>query len=149
MINFTDLSTTQLRNIIAIKEQIEELQSRLDSIVSGNGYPSSTIAGKRRRRMSAAGRARIVAAVKARWARYNRKSGSKAGKKGSRRLSAAGRAAIIAGVKARWARAKGTAATATARKKRDGRSSPAVRAKLAAAARARWARAKAAGKTAL
>jgi hypothetical protein len=122
MINFTDLSTTQLKNIIAIKEQIEELQSRLDSIVSGNGYPSSTIVGKRRRRMSAAGRARIVAAVKARWARYKRKSGSSA---------------------------KGASAKMKMRKKRDRRSSPAVRARLAAAAKARWARAKAAGKSTL
>jgi hypothetical protein len=148
MTKITDLTTTQLNNIISIKEQIEELQGQLDSIASGNGSPKSTTVVKRRR-MSRAGRARIIAAVKARWARFKGKTGSKIAKKVKRRLSAAGRAAIIAATKARWARVKGTTGTAKAAKKRDGRSSPAVRAKLAAAARARWAKVKAAGKSAL
>jgi hypothetical protein len=149
MTNITDLTTSQLNSIIAIKEQIEKLQGQLDSIAAGNDSPIPVIAAKRRRRMSRAGRARIIAAVKARWAKVKRKAKSKPAKKGKRRLSAAGRAAIIAGTKARWARVKGTTAAPKAAKKADRRSSPAVRAKLAAAAKARWAKVKAEGKTSL
>jgi hypothetical protein len=120
MINVTDLSANELKKIIVVKEQISELQSELDSIVSGNGHPMATIGARRRRRMSRAGRARIVAAVKARWARFKRGAGSKPAQKGK-----------------------------SAPRRADRRSSPAVRARLAAAARARWAKAKAAGKNAL
>jgi hypothetical protein len=148
MINLTDLTTSQLNNIIAIKEKIEMLQSQIESIADGGETPISSKARKTRRGMSAAGRARIAAAQRARWAKLKGK-GAKAAKKGKRRLSAAGRAAIIAGAKARWAKAKGKAATAKAAKKKDRRSSPAVRAKLAAAAKARWAKAKAEGKMTL
>ena len=57
--------------------------------------------------MSAAGRARIAAAAKARWAAYRGKKGTPApAKKATRKMSAAGRAAIAAAAKARWARAK-------------------------------------------
>jgi hypothetical protein len=149
MTNITDLTTGQLNSIIALKEQIEELQSRIDSIAAGGDFPIPVIATKRRRRMSRGGKARIVAAVKARWAKYNKKAKSKPAKKGKRRLSAAGRAAIIAGTKARWARVKGKTATPKGAKKKDRRSSPAVRAKLAEAARARWAKVKAEGKKTL
>lgn len=61
--------------------------------------------------MSAAGKARIAAAARARWARYNaEKAGvspqfSKA-KSPRRRMSAAARAKIAAAAKARWAKAK-------------------------------------------
>ena len=149
MTKLTDLTTSQLNSIIAIKEQIESLQGRLDSIAAGSDSPTPAIVGKRRRRMSRAGRARIIAAVKARWAKVKRNFKSKLAKKGKRRLSAAGRAAIIAGAKARWARVRGATATPKLVKKNDRRSSPAVRAKLAAAAKARWARVKAEGKTTL
>lgn len=136
--NITDLTTAQLQQILAIKEQIEELQSQIGSIARGGEIPSpANPKVRRKRRMSRAGRARIAAAQKARWAKIKGKT-----KKGKRRLSAAGRAAIIAGIKARWAKVK-------AAKKKDRRSSPAVRAKLAAAARARWAKVRAAGKTRL
>ena len=149
MTKIADLTTSQLNRIIAIKEQIETLQGQLDSIAAGSDSPMPVIAAKRRRRMSRAGRARIIAAVNARWAKFKKMAKSKPAKKGKRRLSAAGRAAIIAGTKARWARVKGTAAAPKAAKKRDRRSSPAVRAKLAAAARARWAKVKAEGKKSL
>jgi hypothetical protein len=149
MTKFTDLTTSQLNSIIAIKEQIENLQGQLDAIAAGSDAPAPMVAGKRRRRMSRAGRARIIAAVKARWAKVKRNSKSKPARKGKRRLSAAGRAAIIAGAKARWAKLKGAKVTPQVAKMNDRRSSPAVRAKLAAAAKARWARVKAEGKTTL
>jgi hypothetical protein len=105
----------QLHRIIAIKAQIETLQGQIDTIIAGgNGgdFPIPMIAAerRRRRRMSAAGRARISAAAKARWAkiRGNAATVAKPAKKGKRRLSPAGRAAIVAATKARWARVKGT-----------------------------------------
>jgi hypothetical protein len=37
MTNLKDLTTNQLKSIIAIKEQIEALQGQIDSIVAGRG----------------------------------------------------------------------------------------------------------------
>jgi hypothetical protein len=137
MTNLKYLTTIQLREIIAIMEQIEKLQNQMDSIVGGGEIPiKATVEAPKKRRMSRAGRAAIAAAARARWARVKGKG------KGKRRLSAAGRAAIIAATKASWAKVK-------AAKKKDRRSSPAVRAKLAAAARARWRKARAEGRTRL
>jgi hypothetical protein len=146
-----DLTTSQLHRIIAIKEQIEALQGKLATIAGDGGeFPRPFPGDKPRKgRRSAAVRAKMAAAQKARWARIKGNADSKPAKQAKRRLSAAGRAAIIAGAKARWARVNGTKATAKAAKKADRRSSPAVRAKLAAAARARWAKVRAAGKTRL
>ena len=57
--------------------------------------------------MSAAGRARIVAAQKARWAKVKgKKSPPKTVKKAKRKMSAAARAKISAVAKKRWAKAK-------------------------------------------
>jgi len=150
MTNLKNLTTSQLNGIIAIKEQIEALQSQIDSIAAGRDFPVPFIAGEapKKRRRSAAIRARMAAAQRARWAKI-KGTGARPAKKGKRRLSAAGRAAIIAGTKARWARVKGKEATPKPAKKKDRRSSPAVRAKLAAAAKARWARVRAEGKTTL
>jgi hypothetical protein len=151
MTNLHDLTTSQLHRIIAIKEQIETLQGELESIAGDGGeIPSPFPENKpRKRRRSAAVRAKMAAAQRARWAKIKGEADSKPAKKGKRRLSAAGRAAIIAATKARWAKVQGATATPKAAKKKDRRSSPAVRAKLAAAARARWAKVRAAGKTSL
>jgi len=69
--------------------------------------------------MSAAGRARIAAAKKARWAKAHAVNEStetpqiatKAGRKAKRKMSAAGRAAIAAAAKARWAKVKAAGRT--------------------------------------
>jgi len=154
MTNISNLTTTQLRQIISIKEQIEALQSQIDSIAAGGGgeipIPSAAEAptpAKRKYHMSAAHKRKLIKALararKIRWAKANGMP-----RKGKRRISAAGRAAMSAAGKARWAKVKGTSATPKPARK-DRRSSPAVRAKLAAAAKARWARVKAEGKTKL
>jgi hypothetical protein len=117
--NITELTTSQLRQIFAIKEQIEALQGQLDSIAGGGEVPTPSALeapapAKRKYHMSAAHRRKLIKALararKIRWARV------KAAKKG---------------------------------KKKDWRSRPAVRAKLSAAAKARWAKARAEGKTRL
>ena len=53
--------------------------------------------------MSAAGRARIAAAARARWAKLK---GTKSMPKQKRKMSAAGRARIAAAARERWKRAK-------------------------------------------
>jgi hypothetical protein len=70
MTNLTDLTTGQLRHIIAIKEQIEKLQGQIDSIAADGEIPSpSAVKVPKKRRMSAAARARIAAGARARWAK--------------------------------------------------------------------------------
>jgi hypothetical protein len=110
MTKLTDLTTSQLNHIIAIKEQIEALQAQMDSITAGGGeipipFTEAPAPTRRKYHMTAAHKRKLIKALararKIRWAKA-----SKRAKKGKRRLSAAGRAAIIAGTKARWARVK-------------------------------------------
>jgi hypothetical protein len=133
MSNINDLTVAQLRRAVSIREEIESLQEQLESLIGGS---SSVSAPKRRgpgrrpkavaategneedaprkRRMSAAGRARIAAAARARWAKFRGTSAkpakaakeAKAGKAPKRRFNAAARAKLSAAAKARWAKAK-------------------------------------------
>ncbi|MGO8837563.1 MAG: hypothetical protein ACLQAH_05255 [Limisphaerales bacterium] len=100
----TNLSAGQLRRAADIKDKIEALQRKLARLV---GSANDVAAPRKRRKMSAAGRARIGAAVRARWAKVKgRKSATKPVKKAKRKMSAAGRAKIAAAAKARWKKAK-------------------------------------------
>jgi hypothetical protein len=105
MTNLKDLTTNQLHQIIAIKEQIEKLQSQIDSIAGGEIPVPFAMKAPKKRRMSAAGRARMAAAARARWARVKAAKGGAAPKK-RRKMSAAAKAKIAAAAKARWARVK-------------------------------------------
>ena len=63
------LSVAQLKKAAAIKERIETLERELTSVL---GIPEPLTVGghiRRRRKMSAAARAKIAAAAKARWAK--------------------------------------------------------------------------------
>lgn len=104
MNNLLSLSTKQLRRAADLKEQIEALNNELASIL---GAPASTPTRARKRRgMSAARRAAVAAAQKARWAKIKKtKPAAKAPTK-RRKMSAAGRARISAAAKARWLQAK-------------------------------------------
>jgi hypothetical protein len=140
--NITNLTTTQLNQIIAIKEQIEALQGQIESIAAGAGVSAAPDQPAGARKMSRSEAARI--AVTARWARVRAARAEGAPKK--RHISAAHRRKLVKALakarKIRWANLK-------AAKKKDRRSSPAVRAKLSAAAKARWARVRAEGNTTL
>jgi hypothetical protein len=105
MANFTPI---QLRKAADLQEKIAQLQSNLAAIL-GREVEATPVAKPARKKggMSAAGRARIAAAQKARWAK------AKAGmapvaiqpaKKKTHKMSAAGRAKIAAVQKARWAK---------------------------------------------
>jgi len=66
----TTLSVKDLKQAVAIRERIDGLQRDLDRITGAQAAPVRNGAPRRRmRRMSAAARARISAAMKARWAR--------------------------------------------------------------------------------
>src|SRR5438093_8325614 len=94
-----NLSIQQLRRAVAIKEQIAALETDLSQIL---GVPSSvTSVGNRRGRQkrSAAVRARMAAAQKARWAKRNGKPTSRTAKTAKRKMSAK----LAAAARARWA----------------------------------------------
>src|SRR6266566_5526726 len=67
----TRLSVKDLKQAVAIRERIDALQRDLDRITGAQAAPVKNGAPRRRqkRKMSAAARARISAAMKARWAR--------------------------------------------------------------------------------
>ena len=69
MSSITDLSAQQLRRAAAIKEQIQSLENELGRIFDSPTKSVVVAAPKKRRKMSAAGRAKISAAAKARWAK--------------------------------------------------------------------------------
>jgi hypothetical protein len=111
MSNILSLSAAQLKRAAALKEQIDTLGQQLSELLgspASNGVATSA-AKPARKKISAAGIARIKAAQKARWAKVNAgkpaKATVKAGAK-KRKMSAEGRARIVAAVKARWAKVK-------------------------------------------
>ena len=127
--SFLDLSIATIEKALVIRKQIEALQGSLIEILGGKVLAASFEAPvtrvapvtKGRRTMSAAGRARVAAAQRARWAK-------------TRAASAPAQFAT---------KATGTTKAAKApRKKRT--MSPEARARIAAAQRARWAKQKAA-----
>lgn len=134
MINATP---KQLRKAAKIQERIQSLQKELGQLLGGSDETAAIEAPRKRRKVSAAGRARMRAAQKARWARIK-------GTAPKKKISAQGLANIRAAQKARWAKVK-AGKVQTPKKK----FTAAGRAALAAAARARWAKVKAAGKTRL
>ena len=119
-----NLTSAQLRRIISIREEMERLETVLNDIVGDNRTaPIQSAAKPAKRRISAAGRARIAAGARARWAKI------RAAKRGKRT--------------ARTAKSAGTAG------KPKRRVSAATKAKLRAVAKARWAKVKASGKARL
>ena len=125
----------QLQRGLQLSEQIAALEAELAALFSGSPAPKAVAAvaapvakapaAVKKGGMSAAGRARIVAAQKARWAKI------RAGKAPAPKAPAAKAPAAPAA----------KAAKVTGKKKRV--VSPEVKAKLAAAMKARWAAAKA------
>lgn len=100
-----NLTPSQLRHAADLKEKIEALQLQLDSLHGdSDSGAAATPAGRGRRKISAAGIARIRAAQKLRWAKAKGKTAAgKPGKRGPRKMSAAARAKIAAAQKKRWA----------------------------------------------
>lgn len=73
MTNINDVTVPQLRKVISIRKQIDALEAKLAKLTgkaSGNSAknPADAFdAPKKRRKMSAAGRAKMAAAARKRW----------------------------------------------------------------------------------
>jgi hypothetical protein len=104
------LTTTQLRHAADLKEKIDALNKELASIL---GAPAPLVAkAPKKGKMSAAGRARIAAAQKARWAKIKgAKPAAKTPAKKRKKMSAAAKAKLSAMAKARWAKVKASGKT--------------------------------------
>jgi len=104
-ISLSSLTTTQLRRAADLKEKIEALNQELTSILGGSGSVSAK-ATKKKGGMSAAGRAAVAAAQRARWAKL--KAAKPAGKAPAKKskMTPSARAKIAAAQKARWAKVK-------------------------------------------
>lgn len=106
MNSIAHLSAQQLRRAADIQDKISALQDELARYLGGS--TSSRGPGRPRKSgMSAAGRARIAAAQRARWAKVRAGKGSASrAPRGKRTMSSAARAKIAAAARARWAKAK-------------------------------------------
>jgi hypothetical protein len=96
-----DISLKSLEEALSMRRQIAMLEKRLDSLLGASPSTTSTRIGKRR--MTAQARAKIAAAMRARWAK--RKGGPTAAKAVKRKggITAAGRKRLSQLMKARWA----------------------------------------------
>ena len=104
------LSLVQLKRAVQIREQIELMTTELNQILGSspliytNGQNHNDRKNDVKRNLSSSARARIAAAQRLRWARYNATKPAKPVVSHKNRLSPAGRAKVAAAVKARWAR---------------------------------------------
>lgn len=69
MKNLLSLTSAQLKRAAAIKEKIASLEKELNSLLGGSTAKAKTTLPAKKRKMSAAGRAAIIKAQKARWAK--------------------------------------------------------------------------------
>ena len=121
MSDFSSLTSAQLRRAADIQEQIEVLNGQLAVILNGNGAAnalkipsalgSEPVKTRKKYKLSAEGRAKKVAAQKARWAKAKvspePSENTEAGpKKKRKKMSAASKAKIAAAAKARWAKVR-------------------------------------------
>jgi hypothetical protein len=103
-VQLLSLTSVQLRRAAGFKEKIDALTKELASLLGASASVSAK-APKRGNKMSAAGRAKIVAAQKARWAKLKAAKPAKLPKK-RKKMSATAKAKISAAAKARWAKVK-------------------------------------------
>jgi hypothetical protein len=96
-------------NLSAVAKQLKQERDRVERQLHGLNAALVAFANvyggaKPRRKMSAAARARISAAQKARWAKQSGRAGTKA----KRHVSVASRRKMAAAQRARWAKVKAT-----------------------------------------
>jgi len=113
--NISSLSSSQLRQAANLKDKIVALEKQLAGI-TGAKTPAKAAKPAKKKGMSAAGKARISAAAKLRWAKVKAaktKTAPKAVKPVAAKpakkkfvMSAAAKAKISAAAKARWAAKK-------------------------------------------
>lgn len=110
MDQFTNLTPQQLRRAADVKERINALEKELSQLLgtaAPASAPAAATAAPKRKKISAAGIARIRAAQKARWAAIKKsKAPGKPARKKKRNVTPAGRARLAALARARWAKVK-------------------------------------------
>ncbi len=107
--SITSLTPSQLRKAASLKEKIGTLEKQLAQLEGTKAAPAPVSKPARKKGgMSAAGKARIAAAQKARWAKIKAAApkAKPAAKKKKINISPAGIARIKAAQKARWAKIK-------------------------------------------
>ena len=145
-----DISVKELQEAISIRQQIDNLQRRLSSLLRGAPQrPTGPTAPGRY--FSPATRAKLAAAARARWAR-TRGTGGAAPARRKGQLTPAGRRRLSELMKARWAarrKAGGTQKGSLMRRRlmrsRKGALTPAGRKRLSELMKARWAARRKAG----
>jgi hypothetical protein len=104
-----DISLNSLEQALSVRRQIDTLEKRFAALL-GRTMSSDSTTGKGRRHVSAATRAKIAAAARARWARTRRSQTASVPAKKKGGLTPAGRRKLSQLMKARWAaRRKATA----------------------------------------
>jgi|ERR1043166_2687921 hypothetical protein len=96
------LPLAHLKKIVQIREKLESLNTQLNSVLGGRTSVGRRIPQKRK--MSAAGRARIAAGAKARWAKVKAGTSTEGKIRRKKTVSSAARAKLSAIAKARWAK---------------------------------------------
>jgi hypothetical protein len=100
----SEMITAAIAGYEAQKTRIEDRIAEIQALLTGRSARKASAPdtpGRKRRKMSAAGRKAIAEAQRKRWAA--KKAAPAAAPKKKRRLSAAGRKAIIDATKKRWA----------------------------------------------
>jgi len=75
MNSLTNVTAGQLRQAANLKEKIDELLRQLDRLLGGSA-PAAAGPARRKRKISADGRARITTAARARWDKLKEKRGA-------------------------------------------------------------------------
>ena len=108
--SIANLTPSQLRQAADLIEKIAALEKQLSAITGTQTAPVQNSKPAKKKGMSAAGRAKVAAAQKARWAKINAAKGKSAviAKPAKKKfvMSAAAKAKISAAAKARWAAKK-------------------------------------------
>jgi hypothetical protein len=138
-----DISVKDLQEAISIRQQIDNLQRRLSSILRGAPQRQTAPAASRRY-FSPATRAKLSAAAKARWAK-TRGAGGAAPAKRKGQLTPAGRRKLSQLMKARWAARRKAGGTQKASSRKKGTLTAAGRKRLSELMKARWAARRKAG----
>jgi hypothetical protein len=110
MSSIINITPQQLRRAADLKEKMDALETELNSILGSPAQMSDGAVVRKRRKMSRAGRARIAAAARARWAKIKAGRPSPA-RKPKKRMSAAAKARLAAIARARWRKAKAAGKT--------------------------------------
>jgi hypothetical protein len=153
-----DISVKDLQEAVSIRQQIDNLQRRLSSLLRGapqtaTAPAASTASG--RRFFSPSTRAKLAAAARARWARRRgtttpapakgRGTTTPAPAKGRGQLTPAGRRKLSQLMKARWAARRKAGGKQTVSTRKKGVLTPAGRKRLSELMKARWAARRKAG----